>query len=112
MVLLPSASEAMATARIVWDFEAGTATEPRNLDFCTVNFILLSFFLPSVKTTRAYNTLIERKSYVIFDILQVFEKFSNFLKIFREFTCNIFEMLLDWRHDKEQYQPKVNSEES
>ena len=103
MLLLPAASEAMATARMVWDFEAGMTTEPRKLDFCTVNFIFLSFCLPPVKTTRAYNTLIECKSYVIFDILQFLERFSNFLKIFREFACNIFEKVLDWRHDKEQY---------
>ena len=39
MVLLPVASEAMAIARMVWDFEAGMATEPSNFDFCAVNFM-------------------------------------------------------------------------
>lgn len=43
MVLLPSASEAMAIARMVCDFDAGMATEPDNVDLCTVNFMLLSF---------------------------------------------------------------------
>ena len=39
IVLLPPASDAMATARMVCDLEAGMATEPCNFDLCTVNFM-------------------------------------------------------------------------
>jgi hypothetical protein len=37
--LVPFASEAMATARIVCDFEPGTATGPDKLDVLAVNII-------------------------------------------------------------------------
>ena len=41
--LLPVAKEASATARIVWDFEAGIAAVPTNRDFFVISFIFFNF---------------------------------------------------------------------
>ena len=41
MVLVPSAREATATPRMVWDLDPGIGTVPRSLDCCTVSFIFL-----------------------------------------------------------------------
>jgi len=50
MMLCPSANEAIATARMVWDLEAGIVTWPESLDFrafmYTTYFCLNSVFIP------------------------------------------------------------------
>lgn len=43
MVLWPLAKEAIATARMVCDFEAGITTSPANWDFFATNFIFFNF---------------------------------------------------------------------
>jgi hypothetical protein len=40
MKLAPSASEAIATARIVCDLDAGMVTDPFSRDFLTINCIV------------------------------------------------------------------------
>jgi hypothetical protein len=45
MMLAPSARDAIAAARIVCDFDAGTVTDPFSRDFLTINCI---------KITRTY----------------------------------------------------------
>ena len=39
MLLRPGAREAIATARMVWDLEAGIATVPLSRDFFAISFI-------------------------------------------------------------------------
>ena len=53
MVLTPSASEAMATARIVCDFEAGIAAVPFNRDLLITSFIT-PFFTKKPQKRKEY----------------------------------------------------------
>ena len=46
MALWPAANEAIATARMVWDLEAGIETLPFNRDLPAIRFIAV--FLPEM----------------------------------------------------------------